>query len=115
MLRSLVGSEMCIRDRRSSTVGAAQALFMMNHDLVAKASGRLAKRAGGNPNLVGATHQLYADILRREPSERETLRAVQFVSQALGQAEADPPKATEQAWLSLARVLFSSNEFMFLD
>ena len=109
------GDPAVIQGQRSSTVGAAQALFMMNHDLVAKASGRLAKRAGGNPNLVGATHQLYADILRREPSERETLRAVQFVSQALGQAEADPPKATEQAWLSLARVLFSSNEFMFLD
>ena len=109
------GDPAVIQGQRSSTVGAAQALFMMNHDLVAKASGRLAKRAGGNPNLVGATHQLYADILRREPNEKETLRAVQFVSQALDQAEADPPKTTEQAWLSLARVLFSSNEFMFLD
>ena len=29
--------------------------------------------------------------------------------------ESPQPKATEQAWLSLARVLFSSNEFMFLD
>jgi len=40
---------------------------------------------------------------------------VAFVQNALDQAEAAPAKATEQAWQSLARVLFSSNEFMFLD
>ena len=88
---------------------------MMNHDLVTKASGRLAKRADGTPNLIAASHQLYADILRREPSEREASRSVAFVQNALGQAEAAPAKATEQAWQSLARVLFSSNEFMFVD
>ena len=88
---------------------------MMNHDLVAKATERLAKRADGNPNLIAAAHQLYADVLRREPSEREAVRSVEFVQRALGQAEAAPAKATEQALQSLARVLFSSNEFMFLD
>ena len=109
------GDPAVIQGQRSSTVGAAQALFMMNHDLVTKASGRLAKRADGNPNLIAASHQLYADILRREPSEREAARSVAFVQNALGQAEAAPAKATEQAWQSLARVLFSSNEFMFVD
>ena len=67
------------------------------------------------PNLIAASHQLYADILRREPSEREAARSVAFVQNALGQAEAAQAKATEQAWQSLARVLFSSNEFMFVD
>ena len=109
------GDPAVIQGQRSSTVGAAQALFMMNHDLVTKASRRLAKRADGNPNLIAASHQLYADILRRKPSEREASRSVAFVQNALGQAEAAPAKATEQAWQSLARVLFSSNEFMFVD
>ena len=109
------GDSAVIQGQRTSTVGAAQALFMMNHDLVAKATERLAKRADGNPNLIAAAHQLYADVLRREPSEREAVRSVEFVQRAVGQAEAAPAKATEQAWQSLARVLFSSNEFMFLD
>jgi len=109
------GDSAVIQGQRTSTVGAAQALFMMNHDLVAKATERLAKRADGNPNLIAAAHQLYADVLRREPSEREAVRSVEFVQRAVAQAEAAPTKATEQAWQSLARVLFSSNEFMFLD
>ena len=109
------GDPAVIQGQRTSTVGAAQALFMMNHDLVAKATERLAKRVDGNPNLIAAAHQLYAGVLRREPSEREAVRSVEFVQRAVGQAEAAPAKATEQAWQSLARVLFSSNEFMFLD
>lgn len=109
------GDPAVIQGQRSSTVGAAQALFMMNHELVTKASERLAKRADGNPNLLGAAHQLYADTLRREPIEKETLRAVQFVKQALSREKTDPAKAAEIAWQSLARVLISSNEFMYLD
>ena len=88
---------------------------MMNHDLVAKASERLAKRADAHPSPAGAAYQLYAGILRREPSDRETQRAMEFVELALGQADIDASKAKQQAWQSLARVLFSSNEFMFLD
>ena len=109
------GDPAVIQGQRSSTVGAAQALFMMNHELVTNASERLAKRADGNPNLLGAAHQLYADTIRREPIEKETLRAVQFVKQALSREKTDPAKAAEIAWQSLARVLISSNEFMYLD
>ena len=109
------GDPAVIQGQRSSTVGASQALFMMNHDLVSKASERLAKRADGHPSPAGAAYQLYAGILRREPSDRETQRAMEFVELALGQADIDASKAKQQAWQSLARVLFSSNEFMFLD
>ena len=109
------GDPAVIQGQRSSTVGASQALFMMNHDLVSKASERLAKRADGHPSPAGAAYQLYAGILQREPSDQETQRAMEFVELALGQADTDASKAKQQAWQSLARVLFSSNEFMFLD
>ena len=109
------GDPAVIQGQRSSTVGAAQALFMMNHDIVAKASERLAKRANGNPNPIGATSQLYTDILKREPTEQELLRALKFVESTPDQVNNNLNKPSQQAWQSLALVLFSSNEFIFLD
>ena len=104
------GDPAVIQGQRSSTVGAAQALFMMNHNIVTKASKRLAMQSNGNPNIIGATHQLYEDILRRKPNEHETLRAIKFLKE-----EESSEQPSLQAWKSLAQVLLSSNEFMFID
>ena len=104
------GDPAVIQGQRSSTVGAAQALFMMNHNIVTKASTRLAMQSNGNPNIGGATEQLYEDILRRKPNELETLRAIEFLKEK--EASEQP---SLQAWKSLAQVLLSSNEFMFID
>ena len=108
------GDPAVIQGQRSSTVGAAQALFMMNHNIVAKTSKRLATQSNGNPNIIGATHQLYEDILRRKPNEQETLRAMKFLRFGKSKEEASE-KPSLQAWKSLAQVLLSSNEFMFID
>ena len=109
------GDPAVIQGQRSSTVSAAQALFMMNHDLVAKASERLAKRAAKALDFAESANQIYAAILHRKPSTSETRRAVDFAEHALGRAGDDATKAKAQAWKSFAQVLFSSNEFMFLD
>jgi len=109
------GDPAVIQGQRSSTVSAAQALFMMNHDLVAKASERLAKRAAKALDFAESANQIYAAILHRKPSAAETRRAVDFAEHALDQAGDDATKAKAQAWKSFAQVLFSSNEFMFLD
>jgi len=82
----------------------------MNHNIVTKASTRLAMQSNGNPNIGGATEQLYEDILRRKPNELETLRAIEFLKEK--EASEQP---SLQAWKSLAQVLLSSNEFMFID
>lgn len=104
------GDPAVIQGQRSSTVGAAQALFMMNHNIVTEASKRLAMQSNGNPNIIGATHQLYEGILRRKPNEHETLRAIKFLKE-----EETSEQPSLQAWKSLAQVLLSSNEFMFID
>lgn len=109
------GDPAVIQGQRSSTVGASQALFMMNHDLVAKASEHLAKRAAKALDFSESANQIYAAILHRKPSAAETGRAIDFAEHALNRAGDDAPKAKAQAWKSFAQVLFSSNEFMFLD
>jgi hypothetical protein len=109
------GDPAVIQGQRSSTVGASQALFMMNHDLVAKASERLAKRAAKALDFSESANQIYAAILHRKPSAAETRRAIGFAENALSRAGDDAAKAKAQAWKSFAQVLFSSNEFMFLD
>ena len=109
------GDPAVIQGQRSSTVSAAQALFMMNHDIVAKASERLANRAAKALDFAESANQIYAAILHRKPSDAETRRAVDFAEHALDQAGDDATKAKAQAWQSFAQVLFSSNEFMFLD
>ncbi len=77
------GDPAVIQGQRSSTVSAAQALFMMNHDLVAKASERLAKRAAKALDFAESANQIYAAILHRKPSAAETRRAVDFAEHAL--------------------------------
>jgi len=109
------GDPAVIQGQRSSTVGASQALFMMNHDLVAKASEHLAKRAAKALDFSESANQIYAAILHRKPSAAETRRAIDFAEHALSRAGDDATKAKAQAWKSFAQVLFSSNEFMFLD
>ena len=62
-----------------------------------------------------SANQIYAAILQRKPSAAETGRAIDFAEHALSRAGDDATKAKAQAWKSFAQVLFSSNEFMFLD
>ncbi|MBT3842394.1 MAG: DUF1549 domain-containing protein, partial [Verrucomicrobia bacterium] len=87
------GDPAVIQGQRSSTVGASQALFMMNHDLVAKASEHLAKRAAKALDFSESANQIYAAILHRKPSAAETGRAIDFAEHALNRAGDDAPKA----------------------
>ena len=109
------GDSAVIQGQRSSTVSASQALFMMNHDLVAQASTRLAKRAAEAPDFAESANQIYENILRRKSSAAETKHAVAFAEYALAKAGDDAAKTKVKAWKSFSQVLFSSNEFMFLD
>ncbi len=113
------GDPAVIQGQRASTVSAPQSLFMMNHNMVAAASQQVAERtlqAGRQPNTV--TEQIYRQILRRRPTERETERAVAFTEKnmaKLKRTESDPARRREKVWQNLAQVLFSSSEFMFVD
>jgi hypothetical protein len=83
---------------RSLTNTAPQALFMMNSAFVNNRSIGLAARFEGSVDL------LYQRILDRLPTAAER-------DQALGYVE----KSGDRGWQSLARILLSSNEFIYVD
>ncbi len=83
---------------RALTNTAPQALFMMNSGFVNDRSAALAKELTGHVDLM------YQRILGRLPSASER-------DEALGYIE----KTGERGWQSLARILLSSNEFIYVD
>ncbi len=83
---------------RALTNTAPQALFMMNSAFVNDRAGALAKELGGHVDLI------YQRILDRRPTAAER-------DQALGYIE----KIGERGSQSLARILLSSNEFIYVD
>ena len=80
---------------RSLTNTAPQALFMMNSKFVEDRSAALAKELGGHVDL------LYQRILDRLPTAAEKDDALGYVQKA--------------SWQSLAHILLSSNEFIYVD
>ena len=108
------GDPAIIQGQRASTVVAPQALFMMNDELVLNASQRLAARAikAEPPQRV---QQLYKNILRRPPTAPEQKRALNFIQRLHDRLPSDTKNRDQRALQALARVLFASNEFMFVD
>jgi len=83
---------------RALTNTAPQALFMMNSAFVNDRSAALAKELAGRVDLM------YRRILDRPPTASEKDDALAYIQ-----------KAGERGWQSLARVLLSSNEFIYVD
>ncbi|HEX4807386.1 MAG TPA: DUF1549 and DUF1553 domain-containing protein [Bryobacteraceae bacterium] len=89
---------------RGQTVTAPQALFMMNNELIAKESGKLARRVlrQSAGNLPLAVNLAYRTTLGRPPSAVETHRA-------LGYIQNDPSRMSGFAWM-----LFNLDEFVYV-
>jgi hypothetical protein len=83
---------------RALTNTAPQALFMMNSAFVNDRSAALAKE------LTGRVDLMYQRILGRLPSASERDEALGYIG-----------KTGERGWQSLARILLSSNEFIYVD
>jgi cytochrome c553 len=98
---------------RASTVVAPQALFLMNGELVDKASQGLAKAILEQPekSTEQRLHALYRRAFARSATETELARAQAFLQKVGG---GDSPEAERSAWTSLCHVLFAANEFMYL-
>jgi hypothetical protein len=86
----------CPKRERSTT--APQALALLNSDEVMEASTALAERLVKEPDKIDRSYRL---ILGRAPSEKERVRAGEFLV-AVPLAE-------------LCRALFNTNEFVYLD
>ncbi len=101
-------------DRRTSTV-TPQALFLMNSPLVHESSNKLAEV------MLGATKEatdadragwMILHLFGRAPRAGEISRAESFVS-SYGAAAGETPQ--RKAWAAFARVLFASNEFLYIE
>lgn len=104
-------------DRATTTV-APQALLMLNSELVAQASSRLAERiqAAAPENQVRIA-KLYTLAYGREPSADEQAAGEQFlkqVEQTLQTTESDATKRTQMAWETLCHVILAANEFIYV-
>lgn len=104
---------------RGSSTTPLQALFAMNDPFVYAQSAAFAARIlAATREDAGRVELAYRSILGRPPmSEEETAAALEYVSAYRGQLsqELDAGRKEREAWASLARVLFGSNEFMFVD
>jgi hypothetical protein len=103
-------------DRATTTV-APQALLLMNSELVATATSRIAQRLLADSSTERVT-KAYDLLVGRSPSELETDAAHEFVAR-IGQLALSHGKsnaeAEQMAWQSFCRVLLSSNEFSYIE
>ncbi len=96
-----------------------QALFVMNDPLAHAESAKLASRAIGlatdeHSRIVAA----YQIAWNRSPTSDEQQESADFLKQyrdKLAELKTPPDQAELKAWSALARVLISSNEFVFVD
>jgi hypothetical protein len=86
-------------EQRVSTNVPLQKLYVLNSEFVKGQATALAARAGRDVD------SLYRFALGRKPTAKEAVLAGEFVAAAGGEA----------AWVQLAQVLLSSNEFAFID
>jgi hypothetical protein len=91
-------------NRRTSTV-ASQALFLMNSQFMHQSSDAFAKKIMAVPANERASWAIQ-HVLGRKATSEEKQRAQSFVGDYGNE---------EKAWSAFARVLFSSNEFLYLE
>ena len=104
--------------RRSTTTIAPQALFMMNSELIERASLAVAERVvRENADDAGRLDAVYRLVHLRPPDREESNRWKDFLEryeQAAGTTEGESASRRIRAWQALCRVLLSSNEFVYV-
>jgi len=97
---------------RGHSITPLQALFQLNSQWVAGWSEAVTTRVKEAGDTAARVKQLYRAVLGRDPNGEEVAQGVGYVAHFTAAAE----NAGETAALaSLTRVLFASNEFMFVE
>ena len=102
-------------DQRLLTTTPTQTLFLMNSPFVQQQADAFAQRllkSGGDE--AAKIHLAFAMAHGREVAESQTREAVAFL-EAYRQKLNGSPNAPEQAWAGFARVLLTSNAFLYVD
>jgi hypothetical protein len=104
---------------RTLTTTPAQALFLMNDPFIHAQSAALAHRliaeGGTDEARIG---RLFARVLGREATEAQRTAAAEFLTRyrlAAGGSGSGDEAASLAAWSAYARVLLTSNEFLYID
>ena len=103
---------------RDATTVPTQALFWMNAPLVHEQALGLAEQLLGEPEPEARVELAYRRVFGRRPTAAEANRAGGYLAECevvLAAAGLPAEQRTRQAWASLARTLFASNEFLFVD
>ena len=108
-----------INGNRESTTVAPQALFMMNSKLVINASENLAAEilSQGKLSEKEKVQLLYKKAYARLPSEKEEVRALQYLKSfddLTNNTNNSEIENTKQAWKILCQVIFAANEFIYV-
>jgi hypothetical protein len=103
--------------QRQATVTPTQALFLMNSRFVHEQANGLAKRIVANRKTTEEGVQLAFELGHgRQPSKSDFNSAVEFVTKYSQKFPGQSQVASEQqAWSALARVILTSNSFLFVD
>jgi cytochrome c553 len=106
-------------DQRTASTVPLQALFWMNSPLVQEQSAAFARRlmssASEPPERIRMAFRL---AYSREPTTAESERYVRFVDayrSELVKSGVEANQAEFEAWTSVAKAIFSSNEFVYVD
>jgi hypothetical protein len=97
-------------DRRLTSTTPLQALYLMNDPFVHAQAKRFAARVRGDAaDDRGRVERAYRVLFGRPPTDDEATAAVGYVAKVAEKV------GSERAWEGLARALFLSNEFVYVD
>lgn len=104
---------------RRLTTSPIQALFLMNSELMYQAAAKFVERLSGissstSKRVEAAVPMVYGRMAGRD----DVAQAIQYLHDSrteLLRTGAGQDEALREAWASYARVLFSSNEFLFVE
>lgn len=104
---------------RASTVVAPQALLMLNAGLIMDSADQMASQLlSDSLEQTGRIQAAYERAFGRLPSDSESRRALEFItelsSETLADASGVDAEAEHRAWSMFCQSLFASNEFIYL-
>jgi mono/diheme cytochrome c family protein len=105
-------------ERRVTSTTPLQALFLMNDPFVHEQAKRFAARVvSERSDDAGRIERAFVLLYGRLPTDEETTAAKKYLAEVAAKlgGGANPPAASRAAWESLARALFLSNEFVYVD
>ncbi|MBI2925093.1 MAG: DUF1553 domain-containing protein [Verrucomicrobia bacterium] len=106
-------------DVRSDSTVPLQALYLMNNPFVQAQATTVARRLlAARTDCTQRVRLACRLAWSREPSERETQRALDFIRRYRGQLEqagAPAEQIETEAWTGYARVVLTANEFCYVD